>query len=279
MSKPKQILVGGCGSSGTTLLAKILNSHPEIYCGDELSIFDRGYLYHEGLERVPDMMRKGHFLDVDRSMPFPIQYSNGKSYFGLAEWSEPVRKLGWVSYSELIEMVEGCKDVGELGDKLFAPAIKREKKEIWAEKSPGNVFFADHWLDAYPEGRVIIMMRDPFDTIASLMFNRGFNPYAAVTRWIISASAIEVIASFNRVTLVPYEDLTASPELVLTKLARRLDIPDSFNIEDMDIKPRDTFQLYRDRISWGVLEMMTHAVTAQELRLLSVLDKNEGAKL
>ena len=41
------ILIGGCGSSGTTLLRVLLNAHPKTHCGTELNLFNNKIFYDE----------------------------------------------------------------------------------------------------------------------------------------------------------------------------------------------------------------------------------------
>ena len=56
------IFIGGCGSSGTTLLRKMLNMHPNVAVGPELSVFDRPELYSMDMNMFmldPDLRRNG----------------------------------------------------------------------------------------------------------------------------------------------------------------------------------------------------------------------------
>ena len=45
MSCRNPIIIGGSGSSGSSLLATILNRHPEVAVGPELSLFNKPVLY------------------------------------------------------------------------------------------------------------------------------------------------------------------------------------------------------------------------------------------
>ena len=63
MKKP--IFLGGCGSSGTTLLRKMLNAHPRIACGPEMSVFDRPKMFEISLDWLYTMWRNQDFEDLE----------------------------------------------------------------------------------------------------------------------------------------------------------------------------------------------------------------------
>ena len=71
MNEP--IIIGGCGSSGTTLIRKMLNAHRNIACGPEMSIFDRPKIYQIPLTYLYTMFRSLDFDKLDDEMIFPLR--------------------------------------------------------------------------------------------------------------------------------------------------------------------------------------------------------------
>src|SRR5260370_2906439 len=51
------IVIGGCGSSGTTLLRNVLDRHPSIFCGPESTVF------LERISRARDLARRFGFTE------------------------------------------------------------------------------------------------------------------------------------------------------------------------------------------------------------------------
>jgi hypothetical protein len=71
-----QILIGGCGSSGTTLLRKMINGHRNIICGPEMSVFDRPVMYDESLDYLYTLWRAQDFDPLDKGCIFPLRIQN-----------------------------------------------------------------------------------------------------------------------------------------------------------------------------------------------------------
>jgi len=94
-------------------------------------------------------------------------------------------------------------------------------KEIWAEKTPSNAFTLHHFLDTFPGGYVIHIVRHPLDAIASLT-NRGMSEYNAVAVYLLNtAMALELI-NHPRVITIKYEDLVIDPESTIEQMCSYL---------------------------------------------------------
>ena len=63
----------------------------------------------------------------------------------------------------------------------------RRGKRFWAEKSPPNLYSMPLFLERYPEGKAIVMVRDGRDVVCSLL-KRGFRLCEACGIWLFEAA-------------------------------------------------------------------------------------------
>ena len=106
----------------------------------------------------------------------------------------------------------------------------------WGQKDPRNCTTADAWLKAFPDARIINIVRNPLDVIGTLpdWYSRyspdQARPQDAVEHWAglwnaVLARARRSLARARWSIEVRYEDLCADPEGTMTRIAHQLDIP------------------------------------------------------
>ncbi len=216
----KPIIIGGCGGSGTTLLRKMLDAHPEIACGPELSVFDRPRLYELGTWEFYTLWHKKSFDKLDEGVVYPIRLfdqakKENSSYF-LYHLSE---------YATDEEFDALFDDEPETPVQLFrwllsAYAEKKGKKR-WAEKTPNNIFCFEEIAKAMPDAQFIEVIRDGRDVAYSLENKRGIDPLRAACRWNMAIEAGEnnfVELPEYKCWTLRYEKLVKQPEIELKSL-------------------------------------------------------------
>jgi hypothetical protein len=216
------IFLGGCGSSGTTLLRKMLNAHPRIACGPEMSVFDRPKMFEISLDWLYTMWRNQDFEDLEEGCIFPlrVQPHNG-TYCGLLNENH-VRF--YHKAEEVGEMFDQADTAMNFLDVFFSKYAQDRGKERWAEKTPNNIFCADMILEAYDDALFINVIRDGRDVVLSLFNRRNYSSsYVAMWRWMASINAGRRINTFKyqgnkRVMNVKYEDLVQRTEFTLMNI-------------------------------------------------------------
>ena len=86
----------------------------------------------------------------------------------------------------------------------------REEARIFFEKSPENICSVGAFLDAFPNGYFIHLVRNPLSVFNSL-FKRGFSKPIALLTWFFDVVQILPFRNHPRVITLRYEDLVHGP--------------------------------------------------------------------
>jgi len=203
-------LLVGSGSSGSTLLAQLLDNHNEIACGAELGLFSKPILYNNFklFREHCDLIRK-----------YGI---SSNPYF---EDRSVLRNLDGYSLSDdaVWEFVKQSASIEEFIYKMEWMILTSNKKHIWIEKSPENIYLSTHFIAKFPNAKIIHIVRDPRDVILSFL-NRGHSSITAAEVWITSIAALQPMRGNSCLLEVKYEDLVCNPNQVLKKISMFLTI-------------------------------------------------------
>jgi hypothetical protein len=225
MGKYNLSIVGGCGSSGTTLLAHLLSKHPDVVSGPEFNCFNHYEIYDFTLfKNKYESMFYGKcmpwgYIDIHVFMTYREQY--GIDLENLANW------------------VLESSSTDEFFERLCLHVCRRFEGSYFIEKSPTNVYSFQKLVDKQPNIPLVHLIRDGRDVAASLM-KRGFNLYFAGTRWLYDTLCGlngRGSASYYETT---YEELVSSPDNVLNKIFQHLDIDPNKNNEQAQQQAKNT---------------------------------------
>lgn len=206
-SENRPIVVGGCYRSGTTLVRRLLDSHPRIHCGPEVKFFRD---FHADYIGVDDPIGHLRFLTTARSL--------------LPE-EEVLEVLG----AAFLEMHER--------------AARRAGKPRWADKVPENVVFLDAWERLLGEDWVFLhVARNPLDTLASIDESEFPRSIPAGLEDRIDLYLEYALAGLeferrhpDRYVRVLYEDLVTGPEPTASRLME--DLGEAFDPDQLRFEP------------------------------------------
>jgi len=186
--KKYPIIVGGFFRSGTSLVRRIIDSHPDIHCPPEIKFFKD--LYQDYFN---DILKPVRFFATVRTMGLePDEILN---IFG----------PGFIECHKL--------------------AAKKLNKRRWADKNPENLLYLNEWHKLL-RGKMlfIFVLRNPLDATASLI-EANFETIPATfeekVEWYLRYinGGIEFMDKYpNQSFLIKYEDLVRNPKGELEKL-------------------------------------------------------------
>jgi hypothetical protein len=215
--------MGGSGSTGSSLLKNILNRHHDIFSGGETAFFAKKMIYKDWQYAKSRVLRR--------------------KFFGL-------RNYGWHLYNgtdlvqneylwnknELGILLRDSNSLSEFTTAFYERPLNGQGSNIWLEKTPANAACFSMFLDSFKESKAIHMVRNPFDTIASLM-RRGFDLYYATGIYLLNTASGISCNYTNRTHTVKYEALISDPEGTVREICSFLGI----NYYDHMLQPQGEY--------------------------------------
>lgn len=203
------VLIGGCGSTGSTLLRHILNRHSRIFCGPELNLFNKEQLFRNWEREKHKIKAPSRFLATEGWVP----------YTG-TRLLNPV--YGWNKKS-LYHLINSSKSIMEFSNRYFRPVLKKHNADIWIEKTPSNAYSFGQFLNQSSNNRVIHIARSPVATVASFV-KRGFSPIFSAGMYIYNMSAALRVRNNKNYYYLKYENLLKDPEGQLSEIVQFLNL-------------------------------------------------------
>lgn len=210
MSCESRLLILGVQRSGTSLLSRMVNQHPEIAVPQETHAYNHFYnIRHRygdlAVRRNQEILLKDIvvFGDVRLWSP-PLDIDNANRNISAAGF-------------------------GGVVDAMMTTWANEQGKSIWGEKTPSHIDFVDPILEHFPDMKLVHITRDPRDVCLSMIRAR-FGPknyFAAATAWSRYLSKIAKLKEHyagEKIIEVRYEDLLARPETVLRAICTHIGV-------------------------------------------------------
>jgi hypothetical protein len=197
------ILIGGSGSSGSTMLIRKLQAHKDIFSGGEINFFNK--------ERL--------FEDWNKNKLKILPYF---PYFTTSGWDVYRRSMltrneyGW-NKKEIKNLLKESNSINEFTETYFKKGLDKKQAKIWIEKTPSNAYSFKYFLEQFPQGKVIHITRNPLDTIASI-YKKNRPVYYAVGTWLYNNAVALVCENSERYLRVKYEDIVNDPDVEFKRM-------------------------------------------------------------
>jgi hypothetical protein len=209
MGRP--LFIFGCGRSGTSLLSRMLDSHPAIGVPFESHLYNRILPRIRRSADLGDPSTRRRILSTILGTEFVRQWSPRPS---LETTLAAVRR----------------PDFHGLVEALLGSWARSRGKARWGEKTPHHTL---HWrsiVEGFPDLQILHVVRDGRDVALSFR-SAPFGPkhvYQAAQHWMRNVDAAEAARAAVGDTAflqVRYEDLLASPEGELRRICEFLGEP------------------------------------------------------
>lgn len=233
MISEKIFFIVGNSRSGTTMLGRILGNSPQIHTFGELHFFEHQVCAEDIHERRTWPSERRIAL-VERLLT-----SSRKGFFAPVHSGE---------YREdAVQIVERASDESALSSyaEFLGFETSRAGKLIPCEQTPRYLFFVEEILGAFPDCRVVNMIRDPRDVLLSQKNKwrrRGlgaknipvkevvrawanYHPYTISRLWVSAVRKADKYEKHPRFKSIRFEDLVEAPDQVVRELCEFLNVP------------------------------------------------------
>ncbi len=203
-------LITSAGSSGSHLLGILLDSHPDIMVGPELFLLNKRTIYREYSffqKNILSWLREG--LPGDGP-------GKARGFFRGVEF------YGW-DRRMIPHLARETSSLKEFLQVFFGVMMVKRHKKMWGEKLPDNVNCIKEFLELFPDGKIIHLVRDGRDVAVSLL-RRNISIRFAAESWLYANSKVLEWKNDSRVLLVKYEDLVSTPWEVLRLVQKHLGV-------------------------------------------------------
>jgi Sulfotransferase family len=207
----------GSGRNGSTLLAVILNRHPNIFLPPEQYVLP--------------------YSIIKRYIYF---FQNWSTYVkkNLKEYSK--KNQNWIlnssDYKFILNKATSFKKEYRNPSNLFTLIYNyyggknKSKLKIVGDHSPKTTEFYKEVYHEFPNSKYIFLLRHPFDVILSyskIKNHSSSNPITAAKKWNNSIKAYEYIKKREKenILLIRYEDLINEPQKAIDKVLSFLNMP------------------------------------------------------
>lgn len=274
-----KVFIGGTGRSGTSLLAGIVASHPQV---QGLGVESKFIVEGDGIAALIPALTDRYSVSSSDLALFRFMAMTGLSedMTPLAEASEAqdlARRIGpetwWPALTRFVTAltVEGMttptspqpflfprhfEDRAELVAltrrflcEVFGTRCLAAGKSMWSEKTPANLIELDLLWEIFPEARFLHITRDPRGVLHSLM-QQDWAPQglsqatgflrAIYVRWLRLRPRLGL--PDPRYLEIRLEDLCARPDAVLAQVAATLGLPDAFTRRQVDAAQANRWQ-------------------------------------
>jgi hypothetical protein len=198
------IFIVACPRSGTTILATLLNMHPEICSSTETHFFNFIVKQKKYNWKSFDLIQFEAFLKESRIVDFCSLAKISKE-----DLIEEFKKLNFGSNSNANKK--------KILDILINSLTNKKSKKYFCEKTPQHLYSVKEILSLYPAAKFIYLVRDGRDVVNSLM-KMPWRPDGLINNsrfwksYIQLGQKLEASMPESSFFTVRYEDLLNNPE-------------------------------------------------------------------
>lgn len=205
VSADSPILIGGSGRSGTTLLYRMIHSHPNIALGLETNFFTQ----------TPYILQY---------FPLPRHIVSSDTFVQLIDSTHRMDK------QEIQEIVRNSMSYPHFIENFFHSYMKKKEKIRWGDKTPQNIYHLDFIRKHFPHSTFIHIIRDGRDVACSFRNSGNKTWPECVQAWI---NAIQAGLNYRHEPWfleIRYEDLVYHPHRELGRIFQLIDEPEDYSV-------------------------------------------------
>jgi len=226
------IFVTGASRSGTTVLSRVIGNSATVETLNELHFFGE-------LTQLEDPPKP---LATERAAQ---AVAMTLARYDRDYWVEQPTDPEWMTARRIVSYLDDTDRVpANLFALTMAEIVEQSDAERICEQTPRNIYYARKILDAFPNARIVHVMRDPRAVLASqkarhkirklggtnvppsevLRLWLNYHPFSMLRLWRSATRQALDLQAHERFRIVRYEDLILEPEATIKPLCEFLDV-------------------------------------------------------
>jgi Sulfotransferase family len=220
--------IAGQAKSGTTLLAALLDGHPELLVMPQETAY-----FPTVLRKYRDRGRRAQFDYLTRES-FSRVLFGGEPKWREHEYTDfPQQKFLETFERVAFDPGKADRDLLALMTESYAVTLGVPREEIkrWVEKTPANRNHVDEIFVRFPQAKLLVTLRDPRAILATqiaLEYTRKtkrFSAYYVIAHWHVAAKLARRVRSGDVPgLLIQFEQLVNEPAAVMKNVCGYLEI-------------------------------------------------------
>ncbi len=226
MPDQRVIFVVGNSRSGTTMTGRMFDRHSDVHCFQELHFFEQ-MLETDGIRAAGDWPEDRLLAMLERLLTSEREVLFAPVVPG--RYGEDARAI--------LKTCPARDPVSVYGAFLQAETV-REGASRPCEQTPRYLFQAEEILDAFPDARMLCLVRDPRSVLLSQKnkWRRrklggsnmpafwafrawvNYHPYTMSKMWVSASRRARRLQAHPRFLAIRFEDLASAPEQMLRKI-------------------------------------------------------------
>lgn len=275
------IFVAGTPRSGTTLIARILNEHSNIFMPGETHFFDDIYSNRNILGNPSEPKNMEKILE---------KLSTIYSRYNEPDDQKRIRNELFSDNEFLIEIKNRCKSYKDIFTLFMEWQLRNIGKHRWGNNVPRDIFNIKEILSFFPDSKIIICVRDIRDFLASYRdrwkvipntharrVKQLYHPILTSLLWKSSVSRLpkiqDLVPTGNCLT-VRYEDLVGHPYNVIKDVCNFINEP--FELKMLNVKfTNSSFGNSNQGIYSSSVNRWVDVLSEEEKTLAQIIGKKE----
>src|SRR2546423_5162589 len=220
--------IAGQAKSGTTLLAALLDNHPELFVLPQETAY------------FPTVLRKYRASGRRAQFNYLTQKSFSRVLFaGEPKWREheykdfPQQKFRETFERVSFDPANANRDLLALLAESYAATIgvPLDRIKRWIEKTPANRNHADEIFRRFPNAKLLVTLRDPRAILATQIAlektrkTKRFSVYYVIAHWRVAAKLAGLVRAGDVSGLfIQFEQLVGDPSSVMKSVCDYLEI-------------------------------------------------------
>lgn len=226
------IFVTGASRSGTTVLSRVIGNAATVETLNELHFFGE-------LTQLADPPKPLATESAVQAVAMTLA-RHARDY-----WVEQATDQEWMTARRIVSNLDDTDLVPvNLFAMTMAEIVEQSPAARICEQTPRNIYYARQILDAFPNARIVHVMRDPRAVLASqkarhkirklggsnvpssevLRLWLNYHPFSMLRLWCSATRQALDLQAHERFRIVRYEDLIAEPEATIKPLCEFLDL-------------------------------------------------------